>query len=216
MYIAILIFLIILFIQFAIGAYAWSLRKSLPKKYSHPISAQIESSQLVEMYYNDERYKFNFEAVDLDDEPAFAESRLLLVNKKQLYKKDLFTNFYIIFQAELTKDNYWWIRKFNSFQSFIFFTEIFVFVLSLAFFNEFFGIYLLYFAIFLQLESFVAAFFGIINIGYILEDSVGIALPTLELDNVEEARVNALKSDLKYIMMEYPWEILWRFTQFFS
>lgn len=216
MYLFIFIFLITLFIQFAIGAYAWSLRRSLPKKFSHPIGAQIESSQLVEMYYNDERYKFNFEAVDLDNEPAFAESRLLLVNKKQLYKRDIFTNFYIIFQAELTKDSYWWLRSFNGFQSWVFFLQILIFTLSLAFFNEVYGIYLLYFAIFLQLESFIAAFIGMVNLGYVLEDAVSVAIPTLELDNVEEARVNALKSDLKYMMMEYPWEILWRFTQFFS
>ncbi|MEP7103236.1 MAG: hypothetical protein ABI721_00820 [Candidatus Dojkabacteria bacterium] len=213
MNVLILIFIILLSLQIVLALFAWGLRRELEKKYSFATGEGKEPAEVIEEYYKDGNTKFRIIASDEIVEPAFAESDLLIINKNKIYKKDLYTNFYIIFQAELTKSDYKILRILGNFQSFVFILEIAVFVLANTITTNFKEI-ILYVAIAIQIFSFILTLIGFIQIDGLLDDTMTISKSLLKLDDVEEARALGLKSDLRYSVFEYPFEVVWRIVQF--
>lgn len=214
MAVLIIIFVIVLSIQLLLALFAWGSRREVESKFSFPTGSGIEPAQIIEEYYRSEETKFRIQATDEIYEPAFAEDDLLLINKEKIYKKDLYTNFYVIFQAELTKSDYKFLRFVGNIQSFIFLLEIIVFLIAIGTTTSLKEI-LFYIAIGLQVISFILTLLGFIQIDDVLEDASMLSKNYLQLDEVEEARVMALKGDLKYTVFEYPFEVMWRLIQFF-
>ncbi|MEO6728911.1 MAG: hypothetical protein ABIM99_03235 [Candidatus Dojkabacteria bacterium] len=214
MTVLIIIFVIILSIQLVLALFAWGSRRQIEQKFSHPTGEGREPAQIIEEYYRNDSTKFRIQATDEIYEPAFAEEDFLLINKDKIYKKDLYTNFYVIFQAEMTKKDYRYLRIVGNIQSFIFLIEIIVFLISIATTTNLKEV-LIYVSIGLQILSFILTLLGFIQIDTVLEDASILAKMYLRLDDVEEARVMALKGDLRYIVFEYPFEVIWRLVQFF-
>jgi len=214
MSVLIIIFIIILCIQLVLALFAWGSRRQIEGKYNFPTGEGVEPAQIIEEYYRDEGTKFRIQATDEIFEPAFAEDEFLLINKNTIYKKDLYTNFYVIFQAELTKKDYKFLRFVGNIQSFVFILEIVIFFIAIGTTTSFKEI-LIYLAMGLQIFSFILTLLGFIQIDTVLEDASILSKVYLKLDDVEEARVLALKGDLRYIVFEYPFEVIWRLVQFF-
>jgi hypothetical protein len=49
-----------------------------------------------------------------------------------------------------------------------------------------------------------------------LDEAHIIAMDLLNLDDVENARAESLKDDIRYQSFEYPFETVWRIYQFFK
>jgi hypothetical protein len=214
MSILIIVFIILFLLQLTLGVFAWRLRKDLEKKYAFPLSEQTEPVTIVEKYYQDQETTFQILASEQLMEPAFAEKNLLLINKSMLYKKDLYTNFYIIFQAELTKNKYQVIRLISKILSFIFVLSTVILVLFILL-DRSEAEPLVYIAIALQAITLYLSVYSLYKISKVLNNTMIIAKGLLSLDDVEEARASGLKNDLKYSIFEYPLEIVWRIIQFF-
>lgn len=211
----VIIFVILLLLQITLGVFAWRLKKELEAKYAFPLSDQVEPATVIEKYYEDPETKFQILASEAIPDAAFAEHNLLLVNKNKLYKADLYTNFYIIFQAEMTKGKYSLLRVFSRMLSFTFILSILAIIAGIVA-GQANGQILVYIAIGLQLFSIVICLFSLAQVSRLLEDVMIIASGLLHLDDVEIARAHGLKDDLKYSIFEYPFEIVWRIFQFFK
>ncbi|MFS8130371.1 MAG: hypothetical protein ACMG57_00165 [Candidatus Dojkabacteria bacterium] len=209
----ILIFVIVLCIQLVLALFAWGSKRQIESKYSHPTGEGVEPAQIIEEYYKDEVTKFRIQASDEIYEPAFAEADFLIINKNKIYKKDLYTNFYVIFQAELTKKEYRFLRFAGNLQSFVFLLEIIIFLIAIATTSNVKEV-LLYLSIGLEVLCFIFTLISFIQIDTLLEDALILAKMYLKLDTIEEIRVMALKGDLRYIVFEYPFEVVWRLVQF--
>lgn len=210
----IFIFVILISIQLVLALFAWGSKRQVEQKYSFPTSEGVEPAQIIEEYYKDEATKFRIQATESISDPAVAEDDVLLINKDKIYKKDLYTSFYVIFQAELTKSDYKFLRISGNFQSFFFVIEVILFIIAL---NTTINIreILFYVVIGIQILTFIITILAFIQIDTLLDDACITAKILLKLDDVEEIRVMSLKGDLRYIIFEYPFEVIWRLVQFF-
>jgi hypothetical protein len=207
-----LIFVLITLLQFSLATYAWLVRKQLPERFSHILGELTEPANVLENYMKIYR-KLSLRVNAQINEPVLAEREFLLVNRESMYNPDLFTNFYTIFQLELTKSANTFARsRIFIFQNLLFFTQIVVFIFSIIYQSE----VLMAVAIGAALFSFLLAILGFIIYGQILDSTFEISLDLLNLDDVEQARAEALKNDLRYRVFEYPFDIIWKIVQFFK
>jgi hypothetical protein len=207
-----LIFVLITLLQFSLATYAWLIRKQLPERFSHILGELIEPAVVLENYMKIYR-KLNLRVNAQISEPVLAEREFLLVNRESMYNPDLFTNFYTIFQLELTKSANTFARtRIFIFQNLLFFIQVIVFILATIYSSE----VIMAISIGTALFSFSLAFLGFILYGKILDTTFEIALDLLNLDDVEQARAEGLKNDLRYKVFEYPFDIIWKIIQFFK
>jgi hypothetical protein len=210
-----LVNLVFYLIQLLLGALAWSVRNQRQKKYAFATSEQIEPAILVEKYFYDTEYSFEIAATDDIDEPAEADENYLWVNRKLLNRTDLYSNFYLIYQAELTSDRHKLLRYYNSVVGSIFFFHLFFIILGIFIKGEL-GLIILVISLLANIIYAVLWVLGNNNQMIAIEKSLKIASSVMQFDEVEKARVRALASDIRYELLEYPWEIYWRIWVFFT
>lgn len=210
-----LIILLLFMIQLLLGFLAWSVKNKRANKFAYPIGEQIEPADLVEKYFYEEKYKFELKATAEIETPAFAEKNLLLVNRNSLNKKDLFNNFYLIYQAELVSERYDTFRIYNNIQAVAFLVQFLCLLAGIAI-NGVVGQAVLILGTFIFICSLIFAIWAAKLQSTALRDARKIALAVLKLDDVEKARLNALIEDIKYEILEYPWEVSWRLWVFFT
>ncbi|RMD76970.1 hypothetical protein D6810_02395 [Candidatus Dojkabacteria bacterium] len=202
-------------IQLLLGLIAIRTRKIRSRKFSFPTGSQIEPNHLIEKYFYDESYEFEIKATDEIDEPAEATEDFLWVNKKVLNKSDLYSNFYLIYQAELTSSKYKFLRMYNSIQATIFFLKL-IFIIVGIMSGGFVGLIILFLTLFTNLVILALWIVAYNQQTDAINKSKEVALAVMKLDDVEVARLNALTNDLRYELLEYPWEIFWRLWVFFT
>jgi hypothetical protein len=212
--ILIIIYILFFFAQVVLGIASWNMRKKLPRKYSHTLGEMVDPSRTLEIYRKEYK-KLDLKATNQIKDPAFAEENLLLINKKNLYEKDLFSNFYVIFQLELTQPKRSFLRNIFMLQNIIFIAQNLVFIIGIATENQFSDIFL-YISISIIVLLFLLTFYSSVSMDFLLLEALEKVAAILNLDNVEYARAEALSKDLKYQVFEYPFEILYRFWQFFK
>lgn len=211
---ALINFLLIL-IQLLLGLLAWKVRKKRVSKFSFPVSSQLEPAELVEKYFYDDKYSFELEATDEIDEPAYATDDKLLINRYVLNKKDLYSNFYLIYQAELASDEYNFYRKYPNIVSGVFFL-MFLGSMGAVLLGDVAGLVVMIFMIFLNSLIFGLVVWAARKQDTLLNKSQEIAYAVMDPDAVEKARIKALVEDIKYEIVEYPWEVVWRLWVFFT
>ncbi len=212
MFLAIIIFLLILFTQLSTGIVSWLNRNKMAKKYAFILSELIEPAKTLENYIKIYR-KVNLRVNGAIDEPAYAEKDFLILKRERMYSPDLYSNFYTIFQLELTKVSNNFIRNIYKYQNLLFFLEILLFIIGVII-SPSIGIYFIYFALFIQVILLILTFLGFMMVEGVLNESHLIAQDLLNLDDVEIARALSLQSELKFKVFEYPFEIVWRIWQF--
>ncbi|MCA9381606.1 hypothetical protein KC678_05040 [Candidatus Dojkabacteria bacterium] len=145
--------------------------------------------------------------------PAFAQEEFVIINRDKIYDSTLYTNFFTLFQLELSKKENGFARRIFLFQNFLFFLQLALFVISLII--QFSWTYwLLIVAIAIQIINIVISIFGFISYQEILEETGQVATDLLDLDEVEQARAEGLQNDLNYTVYEYPFEFFKRLFSF--
>lgn len=208
------IFTTLLFAQIIIGVFAWRHRMKLPRRYSHYLSEMITPAVALENYskiYRSIGLKVNAHIHD----PAYALTDFVLISKRHMYVPDLFTNYFTIFQLELSKKEHEHLRALNSYQNILFTLQNVLLVVSLVLTDIPARIAILA-AISIQVILIILSFLGYLTFNFILDEVHEIAKDLLNLDEVETARAESLKSELSYRVFEYPFETLWRLYQFFK
>ncbi|MDQ7021418.1 MAG: hypothetical protein Q9M91_06360 [Candidatus Dojkabacteria bacterium] len=123
MIIFIAIFAILILIQLVSGLFALIVRKGLIKTYSFPLSSQIEAATILENYSR-VHGKVNLRVHEEIELPAYAMEEFIVINRNKIYLFDLFTNYYLLFQLELTKKKHNKLRDLSTLQNFLFFIEL--------------------------------------------------------------------------------------------
>lgn len=211
MYLLLVIYAFLLLVQLVLGIFAYRTKKSLKRKYSYYLGEQIEFNNILEEY---QKHKPNLQIIATDEinDVCIAEEDILIINKKSIYAKDLYSNLYLLFQLKLTSSEFKDIRRIYIYQSITFASQIVFLVLFFAL-AEIASIVLLLGFVSLLLNLFLICY-GISVYNQILRVVLKEARKILSLDKVEMARAEMLASELKYEVLTYALEIPWRLSKF--
>lgn len=213
MYLFLSIFIFLLFAQVVMGIFAFRIKKGLKSKYSYYLGEQIEFYKILESY-SEKSPNLRVIASDEINDTCIADSNLIIVNKKSIYAKDLYSNLYLLFQLKLTNPALKEIRNIYSFQTIVFFAQI-VSILLFFVFSSIASTILMVSYVLLLLTIFISIY-GIVGYNKILDNIMIEAKPLLKLDRVEVARAESLINEIRYEVLTYPIEIPWRLTRFWS
>lgn len=213
MYLFLSIFIFLLVVQLLLGIFATIVKRKLKNKYSYYLGEQIEFNILLQNA-KEENPLLGIEATDQIEDVCIAENNLIIVNKKSIYSKDMYSNLYLLFQLKLTNPKFSRLRILYNYQSILFLSQ--VSCLCLIFLIPDISSFILMFAFATLLLTFVLIAYGIVQYGAILNTVLKEAKNKLKLDRVEQARAETLASEIKYEILSYPLEIPWRLTRFWS
>ncbi len=191
-----------------LALYARIIRHKIDQRYSYPLGEMIDASKALENYVKIYR-KVNLKVHANVPFPAYAQEEFVLINRNKIYNIDLFTNFFTLYQLELSKKEHNLARKLYIFQNFVFLMQIFLFILGLVLQYEWSYI-LIVAAIAVQVFSIMFSIIGFIIYDFVLTDTLEISKDLLNLDEVEIARAESLKNDLKFHVYEYPFDFFKR------
>ncbi len=206
MFLQVLIFAILLAIEVFLGIYSKLIGRNISKKYHYILSSQIEPIKILEIY----REKFN--KLDLKASPklhgiVYSGDEFVVVNSKQMYAKDLFTNYFILLNLELSKKENTFLRDIATYQTILFIFQFLFLGVSLFIKTEYTEILFLI-PIVIEVVLFLLTIFGYILYDIALSEVDDIAAELLDLDEIEVIRAERLKNDLKFKVFEYPISIL--------
>jgi hypothetical protein len=131
-----------------------------------------------------------------------------------MYKFDLFTTFYTIFQLELSKKKYKLIRNLPTNLRVLFFVQLGLGAFSIALRDEL-NILVMLSAIITSCITILISIFGYFRYVTVLGKSIWIAIDILDLDTVEIARVEKLCSELAHNIFDYPLIVFIMLLKFF-
>lgn len=212
-YTIILIFVLLFICQIVLGTFSLSYKAKLPQKYSFILGDLSEPVSTLEKYMKIYR-KVNLKVNAAIKEPAKAQNEFLLLNKNAMYTPNLYVNFFIIFQLELTKVTNRFAREARKYQIIIFTLQIILFFVAIALGDSIYGQVIASISLALLIIGIVLSMFIMILLQYISEESIEIAKDLLNLDNVEIARTESLANDIKYRVFEYPFDSFRLLIQF--
>lgn len=207
------IFVIILILQFALAVFAQITQHNLHKKYNKPLGEMVEAAKVLELYnriYRKTNIRVNAE-IRL---PAIALEEFVLVNRSKMYNFDLYTNFFTIFQLELARKEYGFVRRLEIFQNIIFFLQLVFFIVGISGLTNI-GMNLLLIGIGIQILSILISLIGYYALERILGDTLEISQDLLNLDEVETGYAINLKNDLKNEPLTYPFNLFVNIARFF-
>lgn len=187
--------------------------RKLEKKYDHPLSDMVDASTALENYVK----IYRSVGIRVHEEipfPALASEEFVIINRDRIYSTDLYTNFFTIFQLELSKKVNNFSRKLHLYQNLLFFLQLLFFVLGLTLQVEW-NYILILLAIGTQVITTGFSLIGVSLFDFILKDSLEISKDLLNLDEVEVARAEGLKNDIKVHVFEYPIEFFKNVIGFF-
>lgn len=211
MYLLLVIYIFLLLVQIVLGIFAYTAKRSLKNKYSYYLGEQIEFNHILQEYQKNNPH-LRIVATDEINEVCVAEENLLIVNKKAIYAKDLYSNLYLLFQLKLTSPVFSDVRRIYIYQSLTFFSQIIFLVLFFALQQIGTIVLLLGFAS-LLLNLFLI-YYGVGLYNQILKTVLKESKKILSLDKVEVARAETLIGELKYEVLTYALEIPWRLSRF--
>lgn len=212
MTILIIIFVLFSALQILLNIYAYFSRTSLPKDFGFTILSLVEPATALENYVKIFR-SVNIKVNANITAPAFALQEFVLINKKQMYLNDLYTNYYLLFQLELSKKRNNYIRNQKNYTGILFVIGMIIFISSLVMTEnkEIFAVV----AIAIQLFT---IFLSIANRSFynpILKEVDYISYDLLSLDENEQYAANQLGNKLKIVTFEYPLFVLDKIVRFF-
>lgn len=213
MYLFFAIFVFLVITQILMGIFASSVKRSLRRKYSYYLGEQIEFNKILEAYQQ-KHSNLNILASDEINDVCIAENNLIIVSKKSIYAKDLYSNLVLLFQLKLTNPKLKEVRNIYSYQSIVFLSQILCLILFFVF-PTIQTVILAAGYLVLMLNIFLVIY-GIWAYNKILNLVLIEAKPLLKLDLVELARAETLANEIKYEVLTYPLEIPWRLTRFWS
>lgn len=126
-----IVYAAILAAQLILGIVAYNVITKLPGKFSMPIGSKANTVELLQKYMKIYR-EFNLKVDAQIDLPALAaDINFLHVKKSQVYKSDLYTVFYVLYQIILTDKEYYSLTKLRTVQVPVFVLEIILAAISL-------------------------------------------------------------------------------------
>lgn len=214
MTILIFIFAVLLIFQVLLGIASSMHKARLSKKYAYALSDLVDASETLQKYTKIHRkvdIKVNAQII----QPALGLKDIVLINRNDMYKQDLYTNFFLITQLELTKKMYRYLREMYILQNLLFALGILLFVLGVSLEIDFSSM-LVTIAIILHSVTLALTTFGFLSYDFMLEEVLDIAIDLLNLSELEEARASRLAQAYKYRVFEYPLDIPLKLFYFFK
>jgi hypothetical protein len=214
MLIIVVIIINLFLIQLVSNLYAKLTSRKIERRYAYTLDNTIEAAEVVENYIKIFR-QVNLSVNANIMPPAFAyDTDYVLLNRIKMYESDLYTNFYTIYQLELTKDKFNFARRIYVVQNILFFFQIVSFILGIVLQDSLNDIFLILSLIF-TVANILVSIFGYFIYNSVLNSSLEIAKDLLNLEELEIVRTENLKNELRLVVFEYPIEFLKRVFLFF-
>lgn len=213
MQILVIVWLALTLTQFLIGLYALYKRSRFFQSYSFPLSSQKEGADSLETYSRVFR-SVNIRVHQSIKYPAKAYNEFVVINKEKIYHFDLFTNYYLIYQLELSEDKNWILRNQERILLFIFSFGLLAFLVGI-YLNSSLGNIFLLVSIIIQTVTIILSYllqeFKVKFLGKVHKTAKDL----LDFDELEELRALKLKNDLSLSIYEYPIKTISNFVLFF-
>lgn len=214
MVLLITIFITLLIVQILFGIASAIHKRKLPQRYAHILTALPDPANTLERYIRIYR-SVNLRVNAQIEEPALAQNDFILLKRDHMYNQDLYTNFFLLAQLELTKKMYRFLRELYMFQNIFFISGIITFVAGLGFDSEY-SYYFVAVAVALHVLTIFLSTIAFFLYEFMLEEVILIANDLLDLDELEHVRAQQLATDFKYRVFEYPIDIPVRLLYFFK
>jgi hypothetical protein len=198
--------ILLLIIQILLGVYSLIIRADIIKKFNHPLGSMVTPAEALEKYSKIIQ-KISVRVNAEIELPAYAGNEIILVNKSKVYQTDLFSNFFTLFQVELSKKKQSIIRDFGLIINFIFIVQLVSIIFSFIFINN----QLVFIPIISIGSSIILFFLSIVfffSLETVLKKALFVSKDLLDLDPVEYARAEALSGLLRFEAFEYPIRLL--------
>jgi len=212
MILIIIINILFLLLQFALSSISWNTRGNIRRKYAKPISSLLTPEKILQQ--NEKRFsQIDLKVVSYLDDVGYSDKNLMLINKRDLSTNTLYINFKFFYYFYLASEKNNYLRNLKRVQNILFTFQVGFFIIGLITINLAFNAFFLA-SLGLQIFLFTYSIFNYIIHGTFIEETYRKSKKILELDNVEEARLESLLGDINQEVFEYPFEILWRIIQF--
>lgn len=200
--------------QIIVGVASNLHKRKLVKKYAYALSDLPDAAETLQKYIKIHR-KVDIKVNAQISEPALGLKDIILVRRNDMYKQDLYTNFFLLAQLELTKKMYRFLREMYIVQNLLFSVGIILFLLGVILEVEFNSL-LLTFAIILHSITLSITTIGFLSYDFMLDEVLDIATDLLNLTDLEIARAEQLAQDYKYRVFDYPIDIPLKLYYFFK
>ncbi len=212
MIILFIITILLLIVQISLALIGFNATDKLKKKYSKPLGSQITPEKMLSQ--NEKKFsKVTIKVSENLDDVASLQDQLVLINKSDLSKNTLYINYKFLYYFYLALNKNRYIRDYKIYQNVIFGVQIFFLVLGSIFFGLIVNTYLIA-SLVLQLFLFVFCIYNYFRVSTFAEEVFTTNKKILDLDKVEEARIESLIADISLMPFEYPFEFVFKFAQF--
>lgn len=212
MILLVITYILIICIQLLLNIYALLTNRSIPREYSYALLSRTEPAVALEHYVK------IFRPVDIKVNasiklPAVALDNFVLINKKKMYQADLYTNFFLLFQLELSKKAYGFVRNSRTYLGVSFLISVIIFMVGLLIEDnkELF----LSISIGIQICTILFSYFAKSSMNTLLANTEYIAYDLLNLDDAEQRVAHKLSKELRVLTYEYPLFIIRKVVGFF-
>jgi hypothetical protein len=207
-------FIVLFFAQLLIGIAAYFHNKAIPGKFLYTLTHLNDPASTLESYIKIYR-KIGIKVNAQIDQPALAKEDFILIKRDTVYDKDLYTNFYVLLQLELTKKTYNFLRLIKPYQNILFYLSLIIFIFGLSWQTELKN-YLIILAFTLEIIILIITLLAYELFLIALNESFEVSKDLLNLDELEQVRTKKLINALKYQVFEYPIDIPLKLIHFFS
>lgn len=206
--------ILLLIMQIAFALIAWNARENIKKRYAKPISSLLTPEKIL----NSNEKRFSKVIVKIHpklEDVALAQSGILFIRKGDLTKNTLYINYKMFYHFYLAFNENRALRDFKTYQNIAFLFQIFFLILAAVFNQLIFNTFLIATLLF-QIFCLLYSFYNLIMLSAYTKEVYRKSKKILELDNVEEARLEALMNDITLETFEYPFQLTLRVVQFFK
>lgn len=207
-----LVTILLLIVQIALALIGFNAQDKLKRKYSKPIGSQLTPEKILSQ--NEKKFgKITLKISDQLEDVAFSENQLVLINKKDLNKNTLYTNYKFLYYFYLSLKENEYIRNYKIYQNIAFGVQIFFLIIAFVLISLPVNTFLIA-SFIIQLFLLIYVVYNYFRVSSFNEDVYIKSKKILDLDKVEEARVESLIGDLSLEPFEYPFEVILRLVNF--
>ena len=201
-----------LIVQIALALIGFNALDKLKRKYSKPLGSQLTPEKILSE--NEKKFgKITFKIAEHLEDVALAEDKLVLINKKDLSKNTLYTNYKFLYYFYLSFEENNYIRNYKQYQHIIFGVQVFFLILAFVFSSLIINTYLIG-SLILQVFLLGYCIYNYFRVSSFSEEVFTKSKKLLDLDKVEEARIESLIGDISLEPFEYPFDVVFRAVQF--
>jgi hypothetical protein len=207
-----IVVMFLLVVQTILAISSWWDRVRLERKFAFPLGSQTSTADMLELYsriFGPVNIKVNAAIKGISS----ANGNLLLINRHQVYRSDLFSTCYTLWVLHLLKEENQHLRRYHNWQLGGFSVEIIL--VALGFYYPQLG-WLLAVAAVLILALLLSSYIYQYRLRQMKQEYLYVAMDLLSLDKLETMRAESLGNRLSTHPFSYPVGMVHLVVRFFN